>query len=58
MKKYNCTRCKREIEELEIFPEGLCVTCHGVDYDKNEAKQTTQQKAEHVKYMGQKLTNN
>lgn len=24
----NCTDCKREIDRLEVFPEGRCVECH------------------------------
>jgi hypothetical protein len=28
MKKIYCKKCKREIEPLDVFPNGLCVNCN------------------------------
>jgi hypothetical protein len=28
-----CSRCANEIRPSEVFPQGLCLNCHALDFD-------------------------
>lgn len=38
MEKVKCKRCFKEIDSLEVFPQGLCLGCYEKDFNKEIEK--------------------
>ena len=36
MKKVNCSTCKKEIDKIDMFPKGLCIDCHEIEFNKQD----------------------
>jgi len=39
MKKIKCSKCKKEVDILELFSGGLCLECYEKDFDKLTKKE-------------------
>jgi hypothetical protein len=36
MQTTKCKKCGKKIDQLDVFPEGLCVDCHEEKYNEQE----------------------
>lgn len=42
-KKIKCSECGKKMDKIDVFPQGLCMDCHGKKFDAQERKKTPEQ---------------